>query len=182
MKVILKQDVDNLGDAGEIVDVADGYGNNFLMPRGLAMRASKGAMADAAAIAASRTKREARNVEEASALKATLEGKVITIPAKAGADGTLYGSVGNAIIADAVKAQTGHPLDRRRVPLDKPLKEVGEHRVEVKLHRDVTATLRVAVTRGEGSAAPASATPDDAPGTPEPATGDDTDGDTDGDA
>jgi large subunit ribosomal protein L9 len=148
MKVILKQDVENLGDAGEIVDVADGYGNNFLVPRGLAMRASKGAIADAKAIAASRAKREARNVGEATELKSLLEGTTITIPAKAGEDGTLYGSVGNAIIADAVKAQTGHPLDRRRIPLDKPLKELGEHRIDVKLHSEVTATLTVQLVRG----------------------------------
>jgi large subunit ribosomal protein L9 len=149
MKVILKQDVENLGDAGEIVDVADGYGNNFLMPRGLAMRASKGAIADAKAIAASRAKREARNVEEANELKSLLEGKTITIPAKAGEDGTLYGSVGNAIIADAVKEQTGHPLDRRRIPLDKPLKELGEHQIPVKIHSEVTATITVHLVRGE---------------------------------
>jgi large subunit ribosomal protein L9 len=161
MKVILKKDVENLGDAGEIVEVKDGYGNNFLMPRGLAMRASKGALADAKAIAASRTKREARNIEEASSLKSTLEGRVITVPAKAGADGTLYGSVGNAIIADAVKQQTGHPLDRRRVVLDKPLKEVGEHQVDAKLHRDVIATLRISIVRGEGSADPVSTVPDE---------------------
>lgn len=158
MKVILKQDVDNLGDAGEIVEVADGYGNNFLMPRGLAMRASKGALADAKAIAASRTKREARNIEEATGLKSTLEANVIVIPAKSGPDGTLYGSVGNAIVADAVKAQTGHPLDRRRIVMDKPLKRVGDHSIEAKLHRDVTATLRVRIVRGEGSADPVSDT------------------------
>jgi len=148
MKVILKQDVENLGDAGEIVEVADGYGNNYLMPRGLAMRASKGAVADAASIAAARAKRESRTVAEAEELRDLLEGKVVTIPAKAGEDGTLYGSVGNAIIADAVKAQTGHPLDRRRIPMERPLKELGEHEIPVRLHGDVTATIRVALVRG----------------------------------
>jgi large subunit ribosomal protein L9 len=167
MKVILKQDVENLGDAGEIVDVADGYGNNYLMPHGLAMRASKGALADAEAIARTRAKREARNVEEAEQLKGTLEGKLISIPAKAGADGTLYGSVGNAMIAEAVKEQTGHALDRRKVVLDKPLKSVGEHEVTAKIHGDVTATLRVVIIRGEGSAEPGSE--------PEPAEDEDTD-------
>jgi large subunit ribosomal protein L9 len=149
MKVILKQDVENLGDAGEIVEVADGYGNNFLMPRGLAMRATKGALADAEAIGRSRAKREARNIEEANELKSLLESRTVAIPAKAGEDGTLYGSVGNANIADAVKAQIGHPLDRRRVEVDKPLKELGDHEVTVKLHAQVTATLRVAITRVE---------------------------------
>jgi large subunit ribosomal protein L9 len=146
MKVILKQDVENLGDAGEIVDVADGYGNNYLVPRGLAMRASKGAVADAEAIARSRAKREARNVEEADKLRELLEARPVSITAKAGEDGTLYGSVGNAMIADAVKEQMGHPLDRRKIDLDKPLKETGEHEVRARLHRDVTATLRVVIT------------------------------------
>ena len=149
MKVILKQDVENLGDAGEIVEVRDGYGNNFLVPRGLAMRASKGAVADARAIASSRAKREARNVGEAEKLRQLLEGKSITIPTKAGEDGTLYGSVGNAIIADAVKAQTGHPLDRRRIPLERPLKHLGDYEVPARLHGEVTATLRVSLVRGE---------------------------------
>jgi large subunit ribosomal protein L9 len=149
MKVILKQDVANLGDAGEIVEVADGFGNNYLMPRGLAMRASKGAVADAAAIAASRAKRESRNIGEAEELKAMLESKVVRIPAKAGEDGTLYGSVGNVMVADAVKEQTGHPLDRRRVPMERPIKELGEHEVTVRLHPEVTATIRVAVVRSE---------------------------------
>ncbi len=149
MKVILKQDVQNLGDAGEIVEVADGYGNNYLVPRGLAMRASKGAVADARAIAAARAKREARSISEAEQQREFLESKVITIPTKAGEDGTLYGSVGNAMIAEAVKAQTGHPLDRRRISLERPLKHLGDYEVPAKLHTDVTATLRVSLVRAE---------------------------------
>ena len=147
MKVILKRDVPNVGDAGDIVDVADGYGNNYLFPRGLSMRATKGAVADAEAIRAARAKREARTREEAESLAATLEERAVTITAKAGSDGTLYGSVTNAQIADAVAAQLGYPLDRRRVPLERPLKELGQHEVEVRLHTDVTATLRVEVVR-----------------------------------
>ena len=147
MKVILKHDVPNVGDAGDIVDVADGYGNNYLFPRGLAMRATKGAVADAEAIRAARAKREARTREEAEQLAATLEERPVTIPAKAGSDGTLYGSVTNAQIAEAVAEQLGYPLDRRRVPLERPLKELGEHEVQIRLHTDVTATLRVEVVR-----------------------------------
>jgi large subunit ribosomal protein L9 len=147
MKVILKHDVPNLGDAGEIVDVADGYGNNYLFPRGLAMRATKGAVADAEAIRAARAKREARNREEAEELVAILEQRAVRIPAKAGSDGTLYGSVTNAQIAAAVAAQLGYPLDRRRVPLERPIKELGEHEVAVRLHAEVSATIRVEVVR-----------------------------------
>ena len=145
MKVILKQDVENLGDAGEIVDVADGYGNNFLMPRGLAMRATKGAIADAQAIARSRAKREAHNREEAQAQKAALEARPVTIGAKAGEDGTLYGSVGNTAVAKAISEQLGIKVDRRRIPMERPLKNLGQHEVEVRIHRDVNATVRVEV-------------------------------------
>jgi large subunit ribosomal protein L9 len=149
MKVILKQDVDNLGDAGEIVDVADGYGNNYLLPRGLAMRATKGAVADAAAIRSARVKRDARTREEAEALAARLGERPVTISAKAGSDGTLYGSVTNVQIAEAVTSQLGYELDRRRIPLERPLKELGEHEIEVRLHPEVVATIHVQVAREE---------------------------------
>src|SRR5690625_3441721 len=155
MKVILKQDIEKLGDAGEIVEVRDGYANNYLVPRSLAMRATKGAMDDAKAITQARQKREAKSVADAEAQKATVESRRLSIPAKAGPDGTLYGSVGNAIIARAATEQLGIPVDRRSVPIDRPIKRVGEHEVEVRLHRDVTATLKVLVIRGEGSAEPA---------------------------
>jgi large subunit ribosomal protein L9 len=149
MKVILKQDVDNLGDAGDIVDVADGYGNNYLVPRGLAMRASRGAVKDAEVIRTARMKREARSREEADELKTQLEARPVSIPAKAGEDGTLYGSVGNSAIADAIRAQLGITVDRRRIPLEKPLKTLGEHTVNVRIHADVAAGVRVEVVRGE---------------------------------
>ncbi|MEX0658894.1 MAG: 50S ribosomal protein L9 [Egibacteraceae bacterium] len=145
MKVILKQDVDKLGDAGDIVDVADGYGNNYLMPRGLAMRASKGAVADAAALRAARAKREARSIEEAREQQRLLETRPVSITAMAGEDGTLYGSVGNREVADAVQAQLGVELDRRRVEMERPLKALGEHEVAVRLHAELTATVRVVV-------------------------------------
>jgi large subunit ribosomal protein L9 len=148
MKVILKQDVTNLGDAGDIVEVADGYGNNYLLPRNLAMRATKGAVADAEAIARARLKREARSRDEALAQKERLEARTVQIPAKAGEDGTLYGSVGNATVATAVKEQLGFPIDRRRIPLEKPFKSLGVHDVDVKLHSDVVATIRVEIVRG----------------------------------
>lgn len=148
MKVILKQDVEKLGDAGDIVDVADGYGNNFLLPRGLAMRATKGAVADAAAIRAARAKREARNMAEAQEQKSRLEARPVTITAKAGEDGTLYGSVGNREIADAIAAQLGIEVDRRKIPLERPLKAVGGHDVAVRLHPEITAALRVEVVAG----------------------------------
>lgn len=148
MKVILKQDVANLGGAGDIVEVADGYGNNYLMPRNLAMKASKGAVADAEAMRQARVKRQAKSREEAEELKGRLEAKSVSIPAKAGEDGTLYGSVGNAMVAEAVAEQLGIAVDRRRIPMEKPFKELGTHEVDVRIHEDVTATIRVEVVRG----------------------------------
>ncbi len=148
MKVILKQDVANLGDAGDIVDVADGYGNNYLVPRNLAMRATKGAVADAEAMRQARVKREARNKDEAEEVKQRIEAKVVSISAKAGEDGTLYGSIGNSAVAQAATEQLGVQLDRRRIPMEKPFKQLGSHEVVVRIHPEVTATLRVEVVRG----------------------------------
>jgi large subunit ribosomal protein L9 len=148
MKVILKQDVANLGGAGDIVEVADGYGNNYLMPRNLAMKASKGALADAEAMRSARVKRQAKTREEAEELKQRLEAKPVSISAKAGEDGTLYGSVGNGAVAEAVAEQLGITVDRRRIPMEKPFKELGAHDVDVRIHEDVTATIRVEVVRG----------------------------------
>lgn len=147
MKIILKQDVPNLGDAGDIVEVADGYGNNFLMPRGLAMRVTKGAVADSEAIARSRRKREARNIAEAEERRADLERRPVTVTAIAGEDGKLYGSIGTTAIAKAVRDQLGVPVDRRRITLERPLKELGDHDVGIRVHRDVEATVRVVVAR-----------------------------------
>jgi large subunit ribosomal protein L9 len=148
MKLILKQDVANLGDAGEIVDVADGYGNNFLMPRGLAMRATKGALADAEAISRARRKREARSQAEAVERKSELERRAVIVTANAGEDGTLYGSIGTTAIARAVNDQLGIKLDRRKIMMDKPLKELGDHTVPVRVYRETAADLRVVVARG----------------------------------
>jgi large subunit ribosomal protein L9 len=149
MKVILKQDVEALGDAGDIVEVADGYGNNYLVPRGLAMRASKGALADAEAIRLARTKRAARNLAEAQEQQQRLEAKPVRIVARAGEDGTLYGSVGNTGIAAAVFEQLGIRVDRRRIPMERPLKHLGSHEVTVRLHSELTATIRVEIVRGD---------------------------------
>ena len=147
MRIILKQDVPNLGDAGEIVDVADGYGNNYLMPRGLAMRVTKGAIADAEAISRTRRKREAKNLAEAEERKAALEARQVIVAANAGEDGTLYGSIGTSAIAKAVRDQLGIPVDRRRINLERPLKELGEHEIPVRVHRDLRATIKVIVAR-----------------------------------
>lgn len=148
MKVILKQDVESLGDAGEIVEVADGYGNNYLVPRNLAMRASKGALADAETIRQARSKRAARNLAEAQEQRRRMEAKPVRIVARAGEDGTLYGSVGNTAIAAAVLAQLGIEVDRRRIPVERPIKHLGAHEISIRLHPELTATIRVDVVGG----------------------------------
>ena len=149
MKVILKSDVENLGGAGDVVDVADGYGNNFLVPRGLAMRASRGALADAEAMRASRAKREARTRGDAESQRAALEAAAVRVVARAGEDGTLFGSVGSTAIVEALRRQRGVMLDRRRVPLERPIKTLGSHEVPIRIHPEVTATLRVEVVQGQ---------------------------------
>jgi large subunit ribosomal protein L9 len=118
------------------------------MPRGLAMRVTKGAVADAESIARARGKREARTLSEAEERRTELERRPVTVTANAGEDGTLYGSIGTTVIAKAIREQLGIEADRRRVVLERPLKELGEHQVPVRIHRSVTATVRVVVARG----------------------------------
>ena len=149
MQVILKQDVAHLGQTGDIVGVADGYANNYLVPRGLAMRASRGAVKNAQAMRAARRKREARTLGEAEELKARLEERPVVVPAMAGEDGTLYGSVGNTVVAEAVGDQLGVAVDRRRMPLERPFKQLGDYEVDVRLHPELSATIRVEVVRAQ---------------------------------
>ena len=149
MKVILKSFVDNLGDAGDIVDVANGYANNYLIPQNLAMRATKGAVADAEAIRRARIKREAVEIAEAEEVKQGLQGRTLVITATAGEDGTLYGSVGKRDIAEAVVSKTGVQVDHKKIVLDRPLKEVGQHEVGVKLHREVIADVIIDIVADE---------------------------------
>lgn len=145
MKIILKQDVDNLGDAGEIVEVANGYAQNYLIPQNLAMRATKGALADAQALSRARLKREAGNIAAAEEQREALQARPLAIVAKAGVDGTLYGSVGKRDIAALITDKTGIPIDHKKMPLERPLKTVGQHAVEVRLHREVTAEVVIDV-------------------------------------
>lgn len=145
MKVVLRQDVDHLGHKGDVLDVADGYARNFLVPRGLAMRAGKGTVAQAGAMRRNREARDRREREAATALAAQLRDKRVEVRARAGEGGRLFGSVTAADVADAVRDQLGVEVDRRRVQLDEPLKELGDHEIGVRLHTDVDATLNVAV-------------------------------------
>ena len=145
MKILLREDVENLGLKGEIVEVADGYARNFLVPRGLALRATSGHEKQADAMRRNRGARDRREREAAQELAAKFEGRTVTIKARAGGEGRLFGSVTNADIADAVLSQTGAEIDRRKITLDEPLKELGGVDLQVRLHADVVANLRVEV-------------------------------------
>jgi large subunit ribosomal protein L9 len=145
MKVVLRADVDNLGNKGDIVDVADGYARNYLVPRGLALKASSGSQKQADAMRRNREARDSRDREAAQALAAQFEGRTITIKARAGTEGKLFGSVTSVDVADAVQKQTGAEIDRRKIHLDEPLKELGGVDLQVRLHTDVLASLHVEV-------------------------------------
>ncbi len=145
MKVILRSDVDKLGHKGDVVTVADGFARNYLVPRGLAMKAGRGEEAQAGAMRRSREQREARDRESAEEISGRLVGATISIPAKAGAEGRLFGSVTTADIAAAVEAATGIELDRRKVNLGEPIKTLGVHEVPIRLHADVEPRITVEV-------------------------------------
>ena len=144
MRVILREDVENLGTKGDLLEVADGYARNYLVPRGLALKASKGAAKQAEAMRRNRAAREERDKAAAEQLASTLTGTV-QVKARAGAGGKLFGSVTASDIADAVQAQHGVELDRRTIELAEPLKELGNAEVPVRLHREVVPTLTIEV-------------------------------------
>ena len=146
MKLILTREVAGLGQAGDIVEVADGYGRNFLVPRGAAITWSKGAEKQIVQIKRARDAREIRGLDHAREIKAQLEKLTVTHSARAGRDGKLFGSVTPADVATAVKAAGGPPLDRKLIKLPSHIKTVGTHEVIVELHPDVVATVPLSVT------------------------------------
>jgi large subunit ribosomal protein L9 len=148
VKIVLREDVETLGQKGDIVDVADGYARNFLVPRGLAMKASKGVVAQAEAMRRNRTARDVREREAAEDIAGRLSATRVIVTARAGEGGKLFGSVTSADVADAISAATAAEIDRRSVQLDEPLKELGEVEVPVRLHPEVTATVNVEVVAG----------------------------------
>lgn len=146
MKVILRSDVEGVGNTGDVVDVANGYAQNFLVPKGLAMRATQGAASQAQAMQRSRDLRNIKERQNAEELAQSLESQIVAIQARVGQDDQLYGSVTTSEIAEAVKAQTGIELDRRDMSLDEPIRRVGVHTVEVRIHSDLRFQLTVEVS------------------------------------
>lgn len=145
MKVILRADVNGVGKRGDICDVADGYARNFLMPRGLAMKASEGAASQASAMRRSRDVKDAKARSAAEEIATKLVPTRITITARSGSEGRLFGSITTSDIAEAVVAQTGIEIDRRTLRLDEPIKSLGEHTVPARLHPDVEFPVTIDV-------------------------------------
>ena len=144
MKIVLRADVQNLGNKGDLVDVAPGYARNFLVPKGLAIAASEGATRQAEAMRRSRQVRDRREKEGAEATARQLAAKRIEIRGRAGEGGRLFGSVTSTDIAEAVEAQTGIQLDRRKLQVE-PIKTLGTHEVAVRLHSEVEVPLTIEV-------------------------------------
>jgi large subunit ribosomal protein L9 len=145
VKLILTQEVSGVGAPGDIVDVADGYGRNYLVPRGFAISWTKGGEKQIAQIKRARDVREVRDLGHAKEIKCQLEALSVKLPAKAGDGGRLFGSVTAADIASAVKAAGGPDIDRRRIELSGHIKSTGTHAITVKIHPEVVASVSVEV-------------------------------------
>ena len=148
MKVILTHEVSDLGAAGDVVDVKDGYARNFLFRRGLATAWTKGGQKQVDANAKGRATRAVKSREEAQSIKGNLESKSVTVPAHAGQGGRLFGAVSTADIAAAVKAAGGPELDKRTIEVPTPIKTTGTHAAMIRLHPEVRATIELEVVAG----------------------------------
>ena len=145
MKLILTQEVVGLGAPGDVVEVKDGYGRNFLVPRGVAMRWTRGGEKQVSSIKRGREVREVRDLGHAKEIKGELEGLRVRLPVRAGAGGRLFGAVTVADIVSAVSKAGGPQVDKRRLEMSRPIKTVGAHQVTVRLHPEVAATVSVEV-------------------------------------
>lgn len=145
MKVILTENLPKLGEVGDVCDVADGYARNYLLPRGFAMVATEGALSQVENLKRQETRRRQRVRGDAEAFREELEGLSLTFEAKVGETGRLYGSITSGDIAERVEQITGHEIDRRKIVLDNPLRELGRFQVPVRLLPEVVAELTVLV-------------------------------------
>lgn len=148
MEVILREEVDNLGSRGEVVKVKDGYARNFLLPRRLAVPASEANKKIVEQERQAWLKKEAKAAGEAAELGKLVDAVVLTIKAKAGENDHLFGSVTAQDLVNGLTA-LGYTIERRKIVLDEPIRQLGEHKVAVKLHREVTAHITVNVVREE---------------------------------
>jgi large subunit ribosomal protein L9 len=149
MEVLLLKDVSELGQAGDVKRVADGYARNYLIPRGLAVTATPGAIKQAEKQRQAAAVRQAKEVSQAQALAQALDGLTVTFQARAGESDRLYGSITNVNIAEALKEQAGQEVDRRKIDLEEPLKELGTHAVTIRLAPEAEAKVTVVIEREE---------------------------------
>jgi large subunit ribosomal protein L9 len=145
MKIILQREVEKLGVPGDVVDVADGYARNYLVPRGMAIPANKGAVRHSESLRRAHDERTAKARREAEALAERITGSPLRVRVKAGEGGRLFGSVTAADLAEELERQSGEAIDRRMVHLEEPIRSVGVHEVRVHLHPEVNATLSVEI-------------------------------------
>ena len=147
MEVILLQKVANLGNIGERVKVRSGYGRNFLIPRKLAVLAGRGVEAEAKRIQDAAARRESKERDQAKELAEEIDNKTVVVRLKVGAEDKVFGAITNEDISTAIKQQHQVEVDRRRVELKEPLKQLGEHQVTLRLHRDIDAHINLIITR-----------------------------------
>jgi large subunit ribosomal protein L9 len=148
MQIILQEDVEKLGTRGQLVEVAEGYARNFLLPRKLALEANAGNMKRLEKMRAAFAKKEAVERGDAETLAGLLAGVALEVRRKSGENDQLFGSVTSADISEALAAQ-GYTVDKRKITLAEPIKLVGDYEIPVKLHREVTATVKLAVKKEE---------------------------------
>jgi large subunit ribosomal protein L9 len=145
MKLILTQEVTGLGTPGDVVEVKDGYGRNYLVPRGLATGWTKGGEKQVSSIRKARESREIQTLEEAQRIRQSLESKPVRLAVRAGASGRLFGAITPSDVADAIIAADGPQVDRRKVELTQPIKTLGEYTAHVRLHPEVSAKVALRV-------------------------------------
>ena len=144
-KLILTHEVTGLGAPGDVVEVKDGYARNYLLPRGLATAWSKGAQKQIDQIRKARKSREIASLDDARAVRDSLQSKPVVVTVKAGASGRLFGAVSTTDIAEAIAAAGGPSVDKRKIEVGQPIKAIGEYQVQVRLHEDVAAQVDVQV-------------------------------------
>ena len=145
MKLILTHEVNGLGAPGDVVEVKDGYGRNYLLPRGFAIRWTRGGQKQIDSIRRARAARDIRSLDDAKQVAGQLGALSVTLRQRAGEGGRLFGSVTAADVAEAVKASGGPEVDQRRIQIRNPIKAVGDHKVEIRLHPEVSATISLEV-------------------------------------
>jgi large subunit ribosomal protein L9 len=146
MRVLLRSDIDGVGRRGDIVEVSGGFARNYLVPTGRAVEAPPGIALQAAAMRRSRDLRDAKDLASAGTVAEAITARPITVNARAGSEGRLFGSVTAADIADAITAQTGAVIDRRRIVLHEPIRSIGAHTVSVKVHPELESEVTVEVS------------------------------------